>query len=214
MTEYEQRRGFLIHALESYRDGPEVPLRRYIDRIMRRSLKSARNEPEGKRFHNLIVLRYISSKKRAKQPICDALHIGRENYDIMTDHAIDRLLTLAFGISGIDWDAPLTDYRGRKQARGQAREMPSTAPLADASEQAVIGQITELLRLKYDLAAELLAGMERHIREDKELSEDIRGGILKAVKTNQARLILNAACDPLLADYLFPRLGNFEYCNT
>ncbi len=53
----------------------------------------------------------------------------------------------------------------------------------------------ELVRLKYDLAAGLLAGVERHIRENAEFSEDLRSGILEAVKTAQARLVLNAAFD-------------------
>lgn len=94
----------------------------------------------------------------------------------MTDNAIDRLLVLAFGVDGIDWDGPSRSPQGQSEA---AKAPPESA----------------LVALKYDLVAGLLAGMERHIRESAELSADVRGGILAAVKTAQARLVLNAAFD-------------------
>lgn len=84
MTAYEENREILVEALESYRDAPsDDGKRRFVDWLMKRSLHAAQNDPEGKKYHNLIVLRYISSTKRAKKPICDALHIGRA---CMTTH--------------------------------------------------------------------------------------------------------------------------------
>lgn len=156
--------------------------------MMKRSLHAAQNNPDGKKHHNLLALRYISSTKRAKKPICDALHIGRASktvhkgremqcYEAVTDNAIDRLLVLAFGIGGVDWDSP----------------PPPAQEQSEAGEY--LRMAAELTGLKYSLVAGLLAGMERHIRESAELSEDICGGILEAVKTAQARLVLNAAFD-------------------
>lgn len=185
MTAYEENREILVEALESYRDTPpDARKRRFVDWLMKRSLKDAQNDPEGKKYHNLIVLRYISSTRRAKKPICDALHIGRacmtthkgnkvQCYEAVTDNAIDRLLVLAFGVDGVDWGSPSSSPQG----------------------QSVAAEYSQLVGLKYDLVAGLLAGMERNIRENVELSAEVRGGILAAVKTAQARLLLNAAFD-------------------
>ena len=196
MTEYEKNFQIVKEALEAYRDAPpDSGVRRFVDWLMKRSLKDAQNDPEGKKYHNLIVLRYISSTKRAKKPICDALHICRANkiihkgveissFDAVTYNAIDRLLVLAFGFGGIDWDGPIP-HCGALQS--EAAEAPPESELA--------GQMAELTGLKYSLVAGLLAGMERHIKESAELSAEERGGILVAVKTAQARLVLNAAFD-------------------
>lgn len=146
------------------------------------------------------MLRYISSTKRAKKPICDALHISRasvttykgreiQSYEAATNNAIDRLLVLAFGAGGIDWDGPIPHSQILR--RGALQSEAAEAPL----ESTLAGQMAELVRLKYDLVAGLLAGMERHIRESAELPEGERSGILAAVKTAQARLVLNAAFD-------------------
>lgn len=187
MTEYEIHRAILVDTLETYRDTPlDDAKRRFVDWLMKRSLRTAK-DPIEKKYHNLIVLRYISSTKRTKKPICDALHIGRacmtthkgrkvQCYEAVTDNAIDRLLVLAFGVDGIDWDGPSRSPQGQSEA--------AEAP----HESALVG-------LKYDLVAGLLAGMERHIRESAELSAEVRNGILAAVKTAQARLVLNAAFD-------------------
>lgn len=188
MTEYEKNREILMEMLETYRDTPpDDGKRRFVDWLMKRSLHAAQNDPEGKKYHNLIVLRYISSTKRAKKPICDALHIGRacmtthkgskvQCYEAVTDNAIDRLLVLAFGADGIDWGSPSRSPQGQSEAA----EAPPESALA---------------RLKYDLVAGLLAGMERHIRESAELSAEVRGGIVEAIKTAQARLVLDAVFD-------------------
>lgn len=113
MTEYEIHRAILVDALETYRDTPpDDRKRRFVDWLMKRSLRAAK-DPIEKKYHNLIVLRYISSTKRAKKPICDVLHIGRacktthkgsevQCYEAVTDNAIDRLLILLFGVGGID----------------------------------------------------------------------------------------------------------------
>lgn len=194
MTAYEENRKIIMEALEAYRDAqPDDEKRRFIDWLMKRSLKAVQNDPDGKKYHNLIVLRYISSTKRAKKPICDALHIGRASktthkgrevqcYEAVTDNAIDRLLVLAFGVDGIDWNGPKPP-----QAENKAAEAPS--------ESVIEGQVTELTGLKYSLVAGLLAGMEQHIRESAELPERERGGILEAIQDTQARLVLNAAFD-------------------
>ncbi len=196
MTEYEKNFQIVKEALEAYRDAPpDSGVRRFVDWLMKKSLKDAQNDPEGKKYHNLIVLRYISSTKRAKKPICDALHICRANkiihkgveissFDAVTYNAIDRLLVLAFGFGGIDWDGPIP-HCGALQS--EAAEPPPENTLA--------GGIMELTRLKYSLVAGLLAGMERHIRESAELPERGRGGILEAIKTAQARLVCNAVFD-------------------
>jgi len=98
-------------------------------------------------------------------------------YEAVTDNAIDRLLVLAFGIGGIDWDSL----------------PPPAQEQSEAGEY--LRMAAEHTKLKYNLVVGLLAGMERHIRESAELSEDIRGGILEAVKTEQARFALNATFD-------------------
>jgi len=178
MTAYEENRRVVAAALEAYRDAPpDDGKRRFVDWLMKRSLHAAQNDPEGKKYHNLIVLRYISGPKRAKKPICDALHIGRQNYDDVTEAAIGHLLVLAFGVDGIDWGSP------------------SRSPQAEDGVGECLRMAAEVTGLKYSLVAGLLAGAERHIRESAELSEDMRGGILEAVQTAQARLVLNAAFD-------------------
>lgn len=201
MTEYEKNFQIVKEALETYRDTPPDDAgRRFVDWLMKRSLQAAQNDPEGKKYHNLIVLRYISSTKRAKKPICDALHISRasvttykgreiQSYEAATNNAIDRLLVLAFGAGGIDWDGPIphSQILRRGALQSEAAEAPPESTLA--------GQMAELVRLKYDLVAGLLAGMERHIRESAELSAEVCGGIIEAIKTAQARLVLNAAFD-------------------
>lgn len=53
----------------------------------------------------------------------------------------------------------------------------------------------ELTGLKYSIVASLLSALERHIRENAELSAEIRNAILKGVKTVQAQLLLNAVFD-------------------
>lgn len=204
MTEYEKNFQIVKEALETYRDTPpDDGKRRFVDLLMKRSLKDAQNDPEGKKYHNLIVLRYISSTKRAKKPICDALHISRasvttykgreiQSYEAATNNAIDRLLVLAFGAGGIDWDGPIphSQILRRGALQSEAAEAAETPP-----ESALAGRMAELLRLKYGLVAGLLAGMERHIRESAELSAELRGGILDAIKAAQARLVLNAVFD-------------------
>lgn len=196
MTEYEKNGRIVRAALEAYRDAPPDDAgRRFVDWLMKRSLQAAQNDPDGKKYHNLIVLRYISSTKRAKKPICDALHISRasvttykgreiQSYEAATNNAIDRLLVLAFGAGGVDWDGPIPHSQ---ISQSEAAEAPP--------ESALVKLTAELTRLKYGLVAGLLAGMERHIRESAELPERERGGILEAIQTAQARLVLNAAFD-------------------
>lgn len=105
MTIYEMGKYWLLHTLETYRDTPpEAAGRKFIDRLMNMSRGAAGDETE-KQYHNLIVLRYITDTRPTVQRICEALHIGRQrdNYEVVTAHAIDRLLVLAFGINGISW---------------------------------------------------------------------------------------------------------------
>lgn len=105
MTRYEMGKYWLLHTLETYRDTPpDTPNRRFIDALINRSRRAAGDEQE-KRYHNLIVLRYITNTRPAVQRICAALHIGRSkaNYETITGQAVDRLLVLAFGVDGIDW---------------------------------------------------------------------------------------------------------------
>lgn len=105
MTTYEMGKYWLLHTLESYRDTPPgEPGRRFIDRLIEGSRNAAGDSPEEKRLHNLIVLRYITGTRPTTQRICAALHVGRQSYEIVTGHAIDRLLVLAFGIDGINWE--------------------------------------------------------------------------------------------------------------
>lgn len=201
MTEYEKNFQIVKESLEAYRDAPPDDAgRRFVDWLMKRSLQAAQNDPEGKKYHNLIVLRYISSTKRAKKPICDALHIGRackttykgreiQSYEAATNNAIDRLLVLAFGAGGIDWDGPIP--HSQILQRGALQSEATKAP----PESTLVKLTAELTQLKYDLVAGLLAGMERHIRESAELSAEVRGSILEAIQTAQARLVLNAVFD-------------------
>ena len=105
MTPYEMGKYWLLHTLETYRDTPpEEPGRRFMDRLIAGSRNAAGDDPEEKQYHNLIVLRYITNTKPSKQRICAALHVGRQSYEIVTGHAIDRLLVLAFGVDGINWE--------------------------------------------------------------------------------------------------------------
>lgn len=55
---------------------------------------------------NTVDARYIAAERLSTQKICKTLHINRDrpNYDTITAHAIDRLLVLAFGVDGINWN--------------------------------------------------------------------------------------------------------------
>lgn len=111
MTHYEMGKYWLLHTLETYRDTPQdAAERKFIDRLINKSRHAATNEQE-KQYHNLIVLQYITDTRPAVQRICAALHIGRSktNYETVTGHAIDRLLVLAFGIDGINWENTADD---------------------------------------------------------------------------------------------------------
>lgn len=100
MTAYEQRRDYLLSALESYRiNGSSHDL---VDRTIQLSLRAAVST-EARKLHNLIVLRYIIEKPLAKSKICRTLHIGRDNYDCLIRQGVDRLMILVFGMDGIDW---------------------------------------------------------------------------------------------------------------
>lgn len=95
---------WLLHTLENYRDEqPDAPGRKFIDRLMAGSRIAAGASTEEKQLHNLAVLRYVTDTRSSKSRICEALHIGRENYEAITAHAVDRLLVLAFGVDGIGW---------------------------------------------------------------------------------------------------------------
>lgn len=107
MTVYEMGKYWLLHTLETYRDAPpEAAERKFIDRLIDKSRRAAGNRPEEKKYHNLIVLRYITGTQPSKQKICALLHIARQSavYETVTGHAVDRLLVLAFGANGIDWN--------------------------------------------------------------------------------------------------------------
>lgn len=107
MTDFETNRGWLVNTLESYRDLPfESVSRAFIDRLIEISRQSAGADETEKQYHNLIVLRYLTDTRPSVQRICNALHMGRqrENYEAVTSKAIDRLLILAFGVDGIDWE--------------------------------------------------------------------------------------------------------------
>lgn len=97
---------WFTEVLENYHTIPAVDWKRlFIDRILETSRNIAHNEQE-KRYHNLIILRYIAAERLSTQKICKMLHINRDrpNYDAITAHAIDRLLVLAFGTDGINWN--------------------------------------------------------------------------------------------------------------
>lgn len=105
MTVYEMGKYWLLHTLETYRDTPpDTTQRNFIDNLINVSRHAVYNEQE-KRYHNLIVLRYIIDTRPSFQRICAALHTQRNksNFELVTDKAIDRLLVLAFGLNGINW---------------------------------------------------------------------------------------------------------------
>lgn len=191
MTAYEKNRQIVMEALESYRDmSPDDGKRKFVDWLMKRSLKVAQNDLEGKKYHNLIVLRYLSVTERSKKKICDALHIGRacktthkgrkvQCYEAVTDNAIDRLLILAFGVGGIDWDSPHLP-----QVESKDTEIPP--------ENVLVELITEFIGLKYSITAKLLTEMQQQVKESTELSSEMRSRISDAIKTVQAQLVLNA----------------------
>lgn len=191
MTEYEKNREKIVEALEAYRDTPpDDAARRFIDWLMKKSLRSAQNDPDEKKYHNLIVLRYISSTKRSKKTICDALHIGRacktthkgremQCYEAVTDNAIDRLLVLAFGMDGINWD--------ESQVENETADCQSS----DTS----VRMTCELVALKYAITMGLLVGMSRNIRENTELPVQIQSNMIDVIRTAQAQLVLNAVFD-------------------
>ena len=107
MTDYEINKQRLTKALEDYRNTPPGTFKQtFINRLIEASRLSADNSEDDKRYHNLIVLRYITDTQPSMQRICKALHIGRDrkNYEAVTANAIDRLLVLAFGIGGINWE--------------------------------------------------------------------------------------------------------------
>lgn len=105
MTIYETNREWLVNTLESYRSLPaESAARTFIDRLIEASRNSVGTDGSEKKYHNLIVLQYIADTRLSVQRICGALHIGRQNYKAVTANAIDRLMMLAFGLDGIDWE--------------------------------------------------------------------------------------------------------------
>ena len=106
MNEYERRREWLVGLLEAYRETPaEAAEHKFIDKLLRISRAAAGSSDSEKRYHNLIVLRYITAKRYSVQKICQVVHVGRqrENYEKITGDAIDRLMILVFGIDGIRW---------------------------------------------------------------------------------------------------------------
>lgn len=112
MTIYETNREWLVNTLESYRDLPsESVSRAFIERLIEVSRQSVGADETEKQYHNLIVLRYITDTHLSVHRICTTLHIGRqrENYEAITAKAVDRLMILAFGVDGMDWE-----YRSEK----------------------------------------------------------------------------------------------------
>ncbi|WP_407386369.1 hypothetical protein [Ruminococcus sp.] len=110
MTVFEANREWLVDTLESYRSLPsESAARTFIDRLIEVSRNSVGTDGTEKQYHNLIVLQYIADTRLSVQRICGALHIGRQNYKAVTANAIDRLMILAFGVDGMDWE-----YRSEK----------------------------------------------------------------------------------------------------
>lgn len=112
MTIFETNRRWLVNTLESYRDLPsESSSRAFIDRLIEISRQSVGADEAEKQYHNLIVLRYITDTHPSVQKICNALHMGRQrdNYEAVTAKAVDRLMILAFGVDGMDWE-----YRSEK----------------------------------------------------------------------------------------------------
>lgn len=106
MTRYEMGKCWLLHLLETYRDTPpDKPERAFIDRLIKISRRAAVDVQE-RQYHNLVVLRYITGTRPAMWRICDALQIKRDkaNFETVSGHAVDRLLVLAFGIDGINWE--------------------------------------------------------------------------------------------------------------
>lgn len=197
MIAYEMRKYCLLDALETYRDTPpDTGKRRFIDWLMKRSrnvaaIEAAKGDETGKKYHNLIALRYIADSRPSKFKICKALHISRHSntshkgktvqcWEAVTDNAIDRLLLLAFGWDGLEW--------------GGISENPAPPQTEDGATEKE-DQVIELLGLKYSMALGLLAGIKRHIMENAELSAEERSDIAEAIKDAQARLVLCAAFD-------------------
>ena len=107
MTDYERNKELLMDALESYRNLPADSYRHaFIDRLLKVSRCSVGSNQTEKQYHNLIVLQYIAKDRLSMQRICNVLHIGRqrENYKAVTAKAIDRLMMLAFGVDGVNWN--------------------------------------------------------------------------------------------------------------
>ena len=70
MTSYEMRKEWFTEVLENYHTIPAVDWKRlFIDRILETSRNIAHNEQE-KRYHNLIILRYIAAERLSTQKIC------------------------------------------------------------------------------------------------------------------------------------------------
>ena len=107
MTLYEMLKYWLLNMLEAYRDTPKnAPKRIFVDKIVEISRRSAENDSKDKQYHNLVVLQYLVDTPISVMQISKALHIGREkeNYERITENAIDRLLILTFGTDGINWN--------------------------------------------------------------------------------------------------------------
>lgn len=106
MTIYEASKQRLLYVLERYREIPnDAPERDFIDRLINKSGENTYNDPNEKKLHNLIILRYLTEKKLPKKPLCRTLHISRTgNYlDHITEKAVERLLALGLGLP--DWSA-------------------------------------------------------------------------------------------------------------
>ncbi len=107
MTVYKTNRAWLVDTLESYRSLPAENIKRtFIDVLIEASRNSVGSDKVEKQYHNLIVLRYITDTRPSVQKICKVLHMSRqrENYEAVTAKAVDRLLILAFGVDGMDWE--------------------------------------------------------------------------------------------------------------
>lgn len=96
---------WLTSTLDTYRAAPDgAPARRLVDWLIQSSRQAAERSREGKRLHNLTVLRYIVNPRPKQENIMDALGLEtRGRYRAAERAALERLAVLAFGIDGVQW---------------------------------------------------------------------------------------------------------------
>ncbi len=97
-SEYDKWYWLMVTMLEAYRDPPHPALVPFIDRIVEKDAEFVKKsrDPDYRKAHNAVVLRYLTKEKLTKTAICSALHVSRERLDYWTAQGIHELTMFGF----------------------------------------------------------------------------------------------------------------------